>query len=119
MNRAGIMDSDGICAICGRPADDTLPTDLGGVRLVKHYRCDTCGDFEVPGLVLAMRKPIAPEGEAHRLSAFTRARKLRGADAPLFLVSIEETETPPPQAVLISDALAAFPPSVADRLDRT
>src|SRR5690349_19558025 len=104
------------CPICLGVAEREWTPDN---RLVHHYECETCGEFLVPEVVLAQRAPLAPNDSGYRLSAFIRERKLRGADPPIFFISLEGVGQPPPNSVLIDDALAAFPDTVSGRLDRT
>jgi hypothetical protein len=108
------------CPICQSPANRSSRPEywLKTAALIPYYRCQTCGDFVMPD-VGANRWQNDHRGRGYKLSAFVRGRHIHQTGAPMLLDSLEGLPERPKYAVLIDDALKAFPRSVPGCLDRS
>jgi hypothetical protein len=94
------------CPICqhAAPRIDRSEPWLDG-QYVPYYQCPVCKDFMMPDIVASWWQ--------------NNARHIRVAVAPLLLQTFEGLPDHPDYVFRIEDALADFPRTVSDRLDRT
>lgn len=104
------------CPLCGRDAENKT-TSQEWDRDVLAVRCDACGEFSI-SLEARNRLPSL-HSESWKLSCMTKERTLHySGESPFCIVSTKDAAGKVPGGVTIDDLLAAFPRSVAKRLDR-